>query len=130
MTLLDTDICSFAIRGTLPNLNRRIMDFNGELCVSAITAAELRYGASKKNSQKLRQAVERFLSLVQIVPWTAAAASVYAEIRTHLEQNGTPIGNMDLLIASAARAEGAFLVTHNTAHFSRVPGLFIEDWTV
>lgn len=129
MTFLDTDICSYAIRGTIPALNRRIMDFKGNLCVSAITAAELRYGAAKKGSPHLKQSVERFLSLVDIIPWSADAGSAYAEIRTFTERQGAPIGNMDLLIAASVRAEGGSIVTHNTRHFSRIPGLVAEDWT-
>jgi tRNA(fMet)-specific endonuclease VapC len=45
-----------------------------------------------------------------------------------LQQLGTPIGNMDLLIAAHALAADAILVTNNTAEFARVPGLRIEDW--
>ena len=40
------------------------------------------------------------------------------------------IGPNDLTIASIALSHGLILVTHNTAEFSRVPGLQIEDWEV
>ena len=45
-----------------------------------------------------------------------------------LTHAGQLIGPNDLLIAATALAHGAILVTHNTAEFSRVPGLLIEDW--
>ncbi len=50
------------------------------------------------------------------------------EIRHTLTSRGTPIGNMDLLIAAHARALSATLVTNNIADFSRVPGLTCENW--
>jgi tRNA(fMet)-specific endonuclease VapC len=40
------------------------------------------------------------------------------------------IGSFDLLIASISLAENLVQVTHNTAEFSRVSGLVIEDWEV
>jgi tRNA(fMet)-specific endonuclease VapC len=52
----------------------------------------------------------------------------YARIRTALEKNGKPIGNMDLLIASHAVSEGYAVVTNNVKHFSHVPGLKVEMW--
>ena len=50
------------------------------------------------------------------------------EVRATLEQAGTPVGPNDLLIAAIALANGLTLVTHNTAEFSLVPGLALEDW--
>jgi hypothetical protein len=38
------------------------------------------------------------------------------------------LGGNDMLIAAIALANHLTLVTHNTAEFSRVPGLAIEDW--
>ena len=127
--MLDTDTCSFLIRGATPHLRRAVERHAESLCVSAITAAELRYGACKKNSPRITEAVSSFLELVDIVPWTEEAADRYAKLRTHLETAGQPIGNMDMLIAASALAEGCRLVTHNTAHFGLVPRLPVEDWT-
>jgi tRNA(fMet)-specific endonuclease VapC len=62
------------------------------------------------------------------LPFDDRAAEEYGDIREHLAAMGTPIGPNDLIIASIARANGMTLVTHNTAEFSRVPGLQIEDW--
>ena len=35
---------------------------------------------------------------------------------------------MDLFIAATALEHDYTLVTHNTRHFSRIPGLKLEDW--
>ena len=51
-------------------------------------------------------------------------------IRADLETRGVVIGGNDLWIAATALAHGATLVTNNTAEFSRVPGLQLEDWTL
>ncbi len=128
--MLDTDTCSFVIRGGNEKLRKRIQRNAGRLCVSAISVAELRFGARKKGSARITDAVEFFLELVDVVPWDEEAAGRYAEIRAVLESAGTPIGNMDTLIAASALADGCVIVTHNTDHFGRVPGLSIQDWTV
>lgn len=127
--MLDTDTCSFAIRGGDKKLRTALQRQADALCVSAITAAELRFGALKKGSPRISEAVSFFLGLVDVVPWTEDAADHYASIRVHLETAGQPIGNMDMLIAASALAERCILVTHNLAHFGRVPGLPVEDWT-
>lgn len=128
--MLDTDTCSFVIRGGNEKLRKRIQRNAGRLCVSAISVAELRFGARKKGSARITDAVEFFLELVDVVPWDEEAAGRYAEIRAVLESVGTPIGNMDTLIAASALADGCVIVTHNTDHFGRVPGLSIQDWSV
>lgn len=128
--MLDTDTCGFIIRGGNEKLRKRVRRNAGRLCVSAITAAELRFGVQKKGSPRIADAVGFFLELVDVVPWGEEAASRYAEIRVALESAGVPIGNMDTLIAASALAEGCPVVTHNTDHFGRIPGLAIQDWTV
>jgi len=56
------------------------------------------------------------------------AADVYGRIRANLEQRGQAIGPNDTMIAAIALANGLTIVTHDTAEFSRVSGLLIEDW--
>ncbi|MEG4541856.1 hypothetical protein [Microcoleus sp. Aus8_D4] len=51
-----------------------------------------------------------------------------ATIRAQLEQQGTPIGPMDVLIVGTAVSLQGTLVTHNVKEFSRVSGLAIADW--
>lgn len=126
--MLDTDICSYVIRGTSDLLVRRIKGHKNQLCISSITLAELLFGAARKNSPRLTDAVALFQQLVEVRNWTQEAAAKYAKIRMELENSGSVIGNMDMLIAAAAQAENAWLVTNNIAHFSRVKGLKFENW--
>jgi tRNA(fMet)-specific endonuclease VapC len=59
---------------------------------------------------------------------TETKAPGYAKVRADLvARAGTPIGPNDLLIAAIALASGLTLITHNTAEFSRVVGLALED---
>ena len=127
--MLDTDVSSFIIRGGSETLREKTRLHADSLCVSAVTEAELRFGAKRRGSARITSAVEFFLDLVEIVPWGGLAARRYADIRTALEAAGTPIGDMDMLIAASALAEGCHLITHNTSHFSRIAGLVIEDWS-
>jgi tRNA(fMet)-specific endonuclease VapC len=75
---------------------------------------------------RVEQLRQRFLSL----PFDDAAAEQYGRIRADLTARGLTIGGNDMLIAAIALANGCTLVTHNTAEFSRVPDLVIEDWQV
>ena len=127
--MLDTDIASYVIRGTYPALNTRISAHKNHLCISSITLAELLFGVTKRKSARLSDAVMMFQQLVEVKNWTVECAEHYGLIRSALETSGGLIGNMDMLIAASAIAEKATLITNNTAHFSRIPGLEIENWT-
>ena len=126
--MLDTDMASYLIRGDRPAVTEAFKKHFRNVCVSAITLAELQYGAAKRRSQALTKKVQAFCELVPCVDWDADAAVAYANLRTDLEADGTPVGSMDMLIAASALAEGAILVTNNIAHFSRIHGLKLENW--
>jgi tRNA(fMet)-specific endonuclease VapC len=98
------------------------------ICVSIITAAELRYGCARKGSAKLLAQIEAILDAVQVLALDTPADTEYGGIRAELEAAGQPIGPNDLLIAAHAQAVGAVLVTANTGEFARVRGLRIENW--
>lgn len=68
------------------------------------------------------------MSVLTSLLFDDAAASRAARLRLALEQRGVKIGPLDTLIAATAISQGAILVTHNTAEFSRVPDLRVEDW--
>lgn len=130
--LLDTDIASHVIRGTSPGADARLVSApTSSLYVSAITRGELRLGVSRKpEALRLARLVDEFLMRVPTLDWTADAADAYGELRAELERRGTPIGNLDTLIAAHALAIDATLVTANRRHFEPVPSLQIEDWSI
>ena len=126
--MLDTDISSYLIRGDHPEVTKRFTDSFPHVCISVITAAELQYGALKRNNLALTRKVQAFCNLVQCIDWNTDAAMAYVKLRQELETQGNIIGSMDMLIAASAIAEDAILVTNNTGHFSRISGLKIENW--
>ena len=80
--------------------------------------------------EKNRLALSLLLSSIEILPYGENAADEYGEIRAALEKSGTPIGGMDMLIASHAKAENLILVTNNTKEFIRVPQIKLENWVM
>jgi tRNA(fMet)-specific endonuclease VapC len=128
--LLDTNIASYAIKRNVPHVRERLLRVPmSEVGVSVITEAELRFGVVRKAAAaKIKLAVEEFLIRVEILPWDSEAARRYAELRSTLEDAGTPIANFDLMIAAHALAVGATLVTHDRV-FRRIKQLELEDWT-
>lgn len=127
--MLDTNIVSDLLRNPDGNAARRIADVSQDaICVSIITAGELRYGCARKGSAKLLAHVEAILESVQVLAFDVPADMEYGRIRAELETAGTPIGPNDLLIAAHAYAAGAILVTDNSGEFSRVTGLRVENW--
>lgn len=126
--LLDTDSVSYALRGQGEVADRIRKQRPSELCVSAITLAELRFGADRKGSRKLHGLIDTFASAVDVVPFDEAAATEFGRIGSLLAERGTPIGEFDILIAAHAVALRCTLVTNNTRHFSKVPGLSLENW--
>ena len=126
--MLDTDSVSYALRGH-GNVAKRILEHPpSELCMSAITAAELRFGADKRGSRKLHRLIDTFMESVAPLPFDAEAARSFGRLATELAKRGTPIGVFDAMIAAHAVTRKVMLVTNNARHFGRVAGLRCETW--
>ena len=129
--MLDTNICIFAIRNSNDNVLKKFHEhLDDELYISSITLAELMYGVEKsRKPEQNRNALLQFLTLIDIKEFSEKAAIEYGKIRAFLENQGTPIGPLDTLIAAHAVSENMILVTHNTKEFLRIPDLTVENWT-
>nr|WP_222939917.1 PIN domain-containing protein [Duffyella gerundensis] len=131
--MLDTNICSFIMREqpemVISRLEQAVLR-NHRIVVSAITYAEMRFGAiGKKASPRHSQLVDAFCArLDAVLSWDRAAVDATAAVKAVLAAAGTPIGPNDTAIAGHAIAAGVILVTNNTREFARVPGLILEDW--
>lgn len=125
--LIDTDICSYALKGDPQVVLRWRPLPPSAVCISVITEAELRFGA-KGRSSAFRRELERFLEALEVVPFQSSDTETYADLRYRLERAGTPIGVFDMVIASQAVSNDLVLVTNNEKEFRRVPGLKIENW--
>jgi len=129
--MLDTNTASFVIRRRPMEVKRHFdAAGHGNLSISVVVLAELLYGAELHPSKgaEIRCEIDDFRRRLRVLPWSERAAKHYARIRVSLRKVGTPIGNMDLLIAAHALAEGAILVTNNLREFQRIDGLELEDW--
>ena len=129
--LLDTNILSDLMRAPQGPVAARIASVGEDaICTTTIVAAELRFGAAKSGSDKLSDRVDMILSAMEILPLEEPADRHYATIRWDLTRRRTSIGPNNLLIAAHALSMDLTLVTANTAEFSRVPRLSIENWLV
>ncbi|MGA7219668.1 MAG: type II toxin-antitoxin system VapC family toxin [Candidatus Sulfotelmatobacter sp.] len=127
--LLDTNIVSDLVRNPQGIVARKIRAVGeARVCTSIIVAAELRYGAAKKNSERLTTQLEAVLGALEVFPLKAPADTAYGLLRTKLEREGTPIGGNDLLIAAQSLSLGYVLVTDNEREFARVSDLRLENW--
>jgi tRNA(fMet)-specific endonuclease VapC len=130
MYMLDTNICSYILKQRPTEVLQKFEQVpKDKICISIVTYAELEYGVEKTFSKQMnQQIIEAFVDRLIVLPWDMDAAKHYAKIRSNLEKKGTPIGNMDLMIASHARSQKCTLVTNNVREFERVPDLKIENW--
>lgn len=127
--MFDTNTVSHLFRQPSGSVAARIAEVGqGNICVSVVVAAEMRYGSRKKNSVRLMDAVEDYLARIEVVPFAPPADQSYAEIRLALEGRGIPISPNDMLIAAHALSLGMTLVTDNVREFARVEGLSVENW--
>ena len=127
--MLDTNMCIYAQKNIPQVIEKMKNNFQYGVAISSITLAELEFGVqASANVEKNTIALYKFLSIVEILDFDSSAATEDGKIRADLKKKGTPIGNMDMLIAAHAKSENLIVVTHNTREFERVEGLQLEDW--
>jgi tRNA(fMet)-specific endonuclease VapC len=122
--LVDSDVVADALKGK-PQAVQLLstLDQDG-LAISLITYGEIYEGILYSKDPKASERVFRgFLRDVTIVPITRQIMRRFAELRGQLRAAGNIISDFDLLIAATAIHHNLTLVTRNTQHFQRVPGL-------
>lgn len=133
MYLLDTDILSNLMKrspSTILIAKLAAVPVEQQF-TSSITLGELVYGAYRLEARThalLERLEATLLPNLPILPFDAAAAYYYGEVRAQLARQGTLLGEADLRIAAIALAQGFTVVTGNVRHFQRVPGLAVENW--
>lgn len=129
--MLDTNICIYVINSRPAIVLKRFrLEKIGDIVISSVTAAELAFSVAKSGSVRNRQALDMFLSTLEILPFDESVIWHYGDLRTDLERRGQPIGTLDTMIAAHALSSNTILVTNNTREFERVPGLRLENWAV
>lgn len=132
MYLLDTNIISHMMREPVGRATQKFatvaaLDLTQGMVTSTVVLCELQFGLQRKPNLRLSAALDRILTGVEVLPLDVDVVPHYAQLRAMLEQNGTPIGPNDTLIAAHALSLGATLVTADV-EFARVPGLQVENW--
>jgi tRNA(fMet)-specific endonuclease VapC len=126
--MLDTNIVSAIVRDPRGKVLNKLLEVGEEnVFISIITHGEIWYGIKKNWSEELEKKVFAVTRRLSVAPLNMPTDRHYGEVRLALRQ-GKDIGQNDLWIAAHALALDAVLVTNNERHFSRVPGLKVENW--
>jgi tRNA(fMet)-specific endonuclease VapC len=129
MYVLDTNTLIYFFKGSGRVAERMLNEAPTDIGIPAVVIFELMKGITKSVSPKKRTGqLNSLLDAIEVLPFSIEEAKSSAAIRAQLEEKGTPIGPLDVLIAGTAMANRAILVSHNLAEFNRVDGLKTEDW--
>ena len=130
MYLLDTNICIFIKNGKPPHVLQRLRQaIKEKVYISSITLAELQYGVyNSLTIEKNRISLTQFIAPFSLLNFDDDDAEAFGRIRSYLKRSGSLIGPYDMLIAAQAISKNLILVTNNTAEFSRIQNLRLEDW--
>lgn len=137
MYIIDTNVASELMRPEpAPAVTAWVVRRDvGDLCLTAISEAELRYGIAivpaGKRKNDLETAMIRWLDKgfgERILPFDSAAAGHYAEIASHRRHVGRPIEEADCQIAAICCSHGAVLATHNVRDFTDTGVKVVDPW--
>ena len=126
MLMLDTNTVSYFWRNQ-PSVVEKMRLHLDEVCISAVTAAELHYGVAKRKNAKLNEFLSVFFANVPVMAWDKNAALQYGNLRSDMEQTGKVMSLGDQMIAAHALALG-FTVISNDKTFLAVPNLTVQSW--
>lgn len=130
MVVLDTDVISDLMRPRpAPSLVTRLGEVpSSEQATTAVTVGELAYGAHRVDRPDLFERAISLLAGTRVLAFDTDVAKHYGRIRSALERQGERLDDPDLRIAATVLAHEATLITGNTRHFRRIPGLRHENW--
>lgn len=136
MIVVDTNVVSELMRAEPSSTVRAWVVGHGhhELRITAITVAEILYGIERLPEGKRRNALRgaalevfnRFAD--DVLPFDAAAATVYPLIVDRRDRQGTPISGYDAQIAAICRTHDAHLATRNEKDFAGVGVQLVNPW--
>lgn len=110
-------------------LLRQLTQRGEDLTTTRFTQAELHVGVERsRTADRERRVVQAALADLEILDFDEQAALAFGKLTAHLQQRGTPAGDMDVLIAAVSLVNGQRLVTANARHFSAMPGLVVEGY--
>jgi tRNA(fMet)-specific endonuclease VapC len=94
-----------------------------------VNVGELYVGPYKvRNTQADVQKLENLLAAMEVLDMSLSSARRFGELVAALYDRGTPIGAIDVQIASIVLDNDEVLITRDLKHFERVPGLKLETY--
>jgi len=130
--LLDTNALSAVMKGDPLVLERLERAGRAAVLVPRPVLAEIAYGISRlplsRRKEELSLVYARVLEELGRAPWTDEVSALFGEKKAWLERHGKRVEDFDVAIAAHALAHGATLVTANSRHMVRIPGLEVQDW--
>jgi tRNA(fMet)-specific endonuclease VapC len=131
MVCLDTTFLVDLVRRN-PAAEKKLQyyrDRDERLTTTAISAAELYEGAYSTKAKRGDIAqVRSTLEHMELLDLSLEVCEKYGRLANELGLRGLPIGDLDVIIASAAIVNRQILLTKNKRHFDRVPELVAESW--
>jgi tRNA(fMet)-specific endonuclease VapC len=128
--LIDTDILSRFFRNDA-NVVARFQEYehaHGCINISIITYYEILSGLSHRDAHKQLERFQAFAAVNSILPLSQEAATHAARLYAETRKKGTPVDDIDILIAGIALAHDMGVVTMNTDHFDKLISVHIENW--
>jgi tRNA(fMet)-specific endonuclease VapC len=137
MYLLDTDTVTHLHSGNTNVINRLENLQDEEVAITIVTKIEILHGridyllkafsgSDLLKAQELFSRSETLLNQLPVILIDPNAANQFDRLQDISKFR--KIGRSDLLIASIALANQAWLVTRNLRHFRQIPHLFLENW--
>jgi len=130
MVCVDTSFLVALIRRDpeAENLLENYVTTETKLTTTPITVCELFKGAYKSNKDENIRRVRKILTYLQISDFSVHACETYGRLVNELGLKGSPIGDLDAMIAAIALASGESLLTSDKEHFGRISGLTVRTW--
>ena len=132
MYLFDTDTLSNIVKHKPSDiLLEKLRDLPKALqFTSAINIGEIYCGAKRSPNKAgiLKAFEENVFPNVNILPFEGESGQVFGTMKAELKKHGIGCSEPDLRIAAVTLQHNLTLVTGNTRHFKKIPGLSIENW--
>ena len=128
--LIDTDILSRYFRND-PVVVTRFKTYTAHLPsinLSVVTCYEIISGLMFRDARRQLERFREFAALNQVLPLSGSAIEWAARFYADTRRAGTPVDDIDLLIAGIAAAHHLGVATANVEHFRKIPGLHVENW--
>lgn len=129
--IIDTDILSLFFRGQ-PQVVAQFRAYTeayDKINISIITYYEILSGLKHRDARNQLEVFLDFASQNEVIPLTEYSVSLSADMYAATRTQGSPIDDIDILIAGIAMANDWVLVTHNRKHFEKIDGIEVKDWS-